>query len=848
MENYNPKIIEGKWQKVWDEKEIFSTPEETSKNKKYYILEMFPYPSGNIHMGHVRNYTLGDVLARFYISNGYDVLHPMGWDSFGMPAENAAIENKVSPKSWTIENINNMRAQLKRIGFAIDWKREISTCSSEYYKHQQKFFIDFFNKNLAYKKDSTVNWDPVDKTVLANEQVIDGKGWRSGATIVKKKLSQWFLRISDFSDELINDLEQLKDWPDKVKYMQNNWIGRSFGAEISFKLSGQKSKGVVKVFSTKPETIFGATFIALSFEHPLANEFTKDPSFVNFKSKYKETLSKNNNETTEKIGYKTNFFALHPFIENKKIPVYFANFVLMEYGTGAIFGCPGHDERDYEFAKKYNIEIIQIMESKNSNEKYSLPVLNENNSKIINSSFLNNLNIKDAREKILNQLTEKKIGIKKTKFKLRDWGISRQRYWGCPVPILYREDGKIIPVSENNLPVELPEDIDFSVAGNPLDKHPTWKYTKCPQTGLNAIRETDTLDTFVDSSWYFLRFCDPQNIERGFSEEKIKKWMPVDQYIGGIEHAILHLLYSRFFMRSLKKCKYNVPKEPFKSLLTQGMVCHETFKTYDNKWIEPNKVFKHKDKYFTKDGTEVTKGRSEKMSKSKKNVIDPENIVNKYGADTARLFMMSDSPPERDLEWSEEGIKATWKYLNKIYSFLKNKNFKFLVDDDLTIDSDEKYKFLIKETHEVIKNYTEDIKNYKFNSAVAKIREFSNKLFSNEKMPEKIYNYTWSIFLRLIYVFTPHFSEELCDLQKSNTSICNCDWPQHNDDYLNKKNINLVVQVNGKKKTLLEVPINLGKRDVEVLLKKSQKTKDIFHLKIKKIIFIKDKIINFVVG
>ena len=369
MENYNPKIIEGKWQKVWDEKEIFSTPEETSKNKKYYILEMFPYPSGNIHMGHVRNYTLGDVLARFYISNGYDVLHPMGWDSFGMPAENAAIENKVSPKSWTIENINNMRAQLKRIGFAIDWKREISTCSSEYYKHQQKFFIDFFNKNLAYKKDSTVNWDPVDKTVLANEQVIDGKGWRSGATIVKKKLSQWFLRISDFSDELINDLEQLKDWPDKVKYMQNNWIGRSFGAEINFKLSGQKSKGVVKVFSTKPETIFGATFIALSFEHPLANEFTKDPSFVNFKSKYKETLSKNNNETTEKIGYKTNFFALHPFIENKKIPVYFANFVLIEYGTGAIFGCPGHDERDYEFAKKYNIEIIQIMKSKNSNKE-----------------------------------------------------------------------------------------------------------------------------------------------------------------------------------------------------------------------------------------------------------------------------------------------------------------------------------------------------------------------------------------------------------------------------------------------------------------------------------------------
>ena len=848
MENYNPKIIEDKWQKIWDEKEIFSTPDNNSKNKKYYILEMFPYPSGNIHMGHVRNYTLGDVLARFFSSNGYDVLHPMGWDSFGMPAENAAIENKVSPKNWTIKNINNMRAQLKRIGFAIDWKREISTCSSEYYKHQQKFFIDFFNKNLAYKKDSTVNWDPVDKTVLANEQVIDGKGWRSGVAIEKKKLSQWFLKISNFSDELINDLEQLKDWPDKVKFMQNNWIGRSFGAEISFKISDEKSKSVIKVFSTKPETIFGATFIALSFEHQIADEFTKDPNFVDFKNKYKETLSKNNSENTEKIGYKTNLFASHPFIENKRIPVYFANFVLIEYGTGAIFGCPGHDERDYEFAKKYNIEIVQIMESKNYKEKSPLPILNENNSRIINSRFLNNLNIKDAREEILNQIEKKKIGIKKTKFKLRDWGISRQRYWGCPIPILYREDGKIIPVSENNLPVELPEDIDFSVTGNPLDQHPTWKYTKCPQTGLNAIRETDTLDTFVDSSWYFLRFCDPQNKERGFSDEKIEKWMPVDQYIGGIEHAILHLLYSRFFMRSLKKCNYNVPKEPFKSLLTQGMVCHETFKTSDNKWIEPNKVFKNKDKYFTENGTEVTRGRSEKMSKSRKNVIDPKNIVNKYGADTARLFMMSDSPPERDLEWSEEGIKATWKYLNKIYSFLKKKNFKFFVGDDLTIHSDEKYKFLIKETHEVIKSYTEDIKNYKFNSAVAKIREFSNKLFSNEKMPEKIYNYTWSIFLRLIYVFTPHFSEELSDLQDSNTSICNCDWPRHNDDYLDEKEVNLVIQINGKKKTILEVPINLEKSDIEVILRKSEKTKDIYDLKIKKIIFIKNKVVNFVVG
>ena len=848
MEDYNPKIIEEKWQKLWNEKKIFSTPKSNFKKKKYYILEMFPYPSGNIHMGHVRNYTLGDVLARFYISNGYDVLHPMGWDSFGMPAENAAIENSIKPKEWTIRNIKKMRAQLKRMGFAIDWKREISTCSPEYYKHQQKFFIDFFKNGLAYKKDSTVNWDPIDQTVLANEQVIDGKGWRSGATIIKKKLSQWFLKISDFSDELIDDLEQLKNWPEKVKYMQNNWIGRSLGAEISFQIIPAKSKQVIKVFTTKPETIFGASFIALSFEHPLADELMEDPDFIDFKSKNKETLSKDNKKNVEKIGYKTKFHAEHPFIKNKKIPVYFANFVLIEYGTGAIFGCPGHDERDYEFAKKYKIEIIQIMEPRKLNEKKSLPILNQNDCIIINSDFLNGLDIKNARKEILNQLEIRKIGLKKTKFKLRDWGVSRQRYWGCPVPILYREDGKIIPVSKDDLPITLPDDIDFNVSGNPLDTHPTWKYTKCPETGLNAIRETDTLDTFFDSSWYFLRFCDPNNDKKGFSSENIERWMPVDQYIGGIEHAILHLLYSRFFMRSLKKCNYNVPKEPFQSLLTQGMVCHETFKTSDNKWIEPSKVFKNKNKYLTEKGDEVLKGRSEKMSKSKKNTVDPEVIIKKFGADTARLFMMSDSPPERDLEWSDEGIKATWKYLNKIYTFLRKKNFKFFPNDDLFSDSKDEYKFLIKHTHEVIKSYTDDIKTYKFNSAIAKIREFSNKLLSNEKMPEKIQNYTWSIFLRLIYVFTPHLSEELSDLDKQSMSICSFSWPKYNENYLSQKRINLVVQINGKKKILFEVPFNLNEKEVQKKLKSSEKTKRIFSLKIRKVIYVKNKIINFVVG
>ena len=674
MKKYNPEIIEKKWQNYWAEKRIYKSKADKTK-KKFYVLEMFPYPSGKIHMGHLRNYTIGDVTARFYKLNGFNVLHPMGWDSFGMPAENAAIENNVNPKDWTENNIKSMKSQLMRIGLSIDWEREISTCDASYYKHQQKIFIEFFKNGLVYKKDSFVNWDPVDKTVLANEQVIDGKGWRSGAIVEKKKLSQWFLNISKFSEELLGDLNQLENWPEKVKLMQKNWIGMSEGAEIKFKIS--QSKLSIDIFTTRPETIFGASFIALSVEHPLSSQFLDDEKFLEFRNKCLK-MQETKDSVQEKIGFHTSLFAEHPFIKNEKIPIFFSNYVLINYGNGAIFGCPAHDERDYHFAKEYNIPIKCIIKGK---EK-ELPYCETNETDIlINSEFLNEKNIKKAKETIVEKIEKLKIGRKCVKFRLKDWGVSRQRYWGCPIPIIYRKDGEILAVEDSELPIKLPNDIKLKSTGNPLENHPDWKKTKCPKTGMDAIRETDTLDTFFDSSWYFLRFCSPISSREPFEDEDISYWMPVDHYIGGVEHAILHLLYSRFFVRALKVCGKKLPKEPFKKLITQGMVCHETFRTKDNKWIEPKNVIKEKGTYWTNRGSktiEVIKGRSEKMSKSKKNIVDPDSIVFTYGADTARLFMISDSPPERDLEWSIDGIKAMNKYLEKIYDLLSSK-FKFTV-------------------------------------------------------------------------------------------------------------------------------------------------------------------------
>ena len=843
MDYTNPKLIEKKWQNLWLSNKIFSTNQ--NKTKKFYVLEMFPYPSGKIHMGHLRNYTIGDVISRYHKNNNFNVLHPMGWDSFGMPAENAAMENNLNPKVWTEQNIENMRDQLKSIGLSIDWDREISTCNEEYYKHQQKIFIDLYKAGLIYKKDSYVNWDPVDETVLANEQVIDGKGWRSGAVVEKRKLSQWFLKITNFSKELIEDLNKLSDWPDKVKTMQKNWIGISEGAEIIFKVDGLEK--LITIYTTRPETIFGASFIALSVEHELSSFFKKDKKFLSFKKECLKSQSLRE-ENNLKISFNTNLFAKHPFTQ-KKVPIFFSNYVLMDYGSGAIFGCPAHDKRDFDFAKDNGLEIIKVIEKVNDSMK--LPYCEiEKDCRVINSLFLDGLNIEKARTEVIKVIVEKKIGGKKIDFKLKDWGISRQRYWGCPIPMIYREDGKILPLTEGELPVKLPSDVDFKKTGNPLINHPSWKFTTCRKTGKQALRETDTLDTFFDSSWYYLRFCSPKNKLNAFDEKETNYWMPVDHYIGGIEHAILHLLYSRFFSRALKKCGYNIPKEPFKKLVTQGMVCHETFIDNEKKWVEPSKVLKRNDQfYYMKNGelSLLKKGRSEKMSKSKKNVVDPDSIISIYGADTARLFMISDSPPEKDLEWSMEGIKATFKFLKKIFIYLYG-NFFFTIK--LNSKTLEKIKNSEKDSYDLsqktIKEFSEDIINYRFNTSVAKLREMANHGLKN-KMSIELKNYYWSIFIRLLSIITPHFCEELAQKAGLKNFLINVEWPKFDKLIVKSEQINLVIQVNGKKKLVIQVPSNLSESLVIEIIKKDNKIPPSYYLDAKKVIFIKDKIINFVV-
>ncbi len=839
--SYNAFEIEKKWQKYWSDKNSYES-NINFKKKKFYILEMFPYPSGRIHMGHLRNYTIGDVIARYQKSLGYNVLHPMGWDSFGMPAENAAIENKLNPKTWTEKNINNMKEQLKSIGLAIDWKKEISTCSVDYYKHQQKIFIDFFKNKLAYKKDSYVNWDPVDQTVLANEQVIDGKGWRSGAEVVQKKLSQWFLKTTKFSVNLLNDLEKLDNWPVKVKLMQENWLGFSEGAEIEFELINCGLKKI-SVFTTRPETIFGASFLAVSIDHELSKFFISIQKFLEFKSLCLEKQKNKNDD--DKIGYLTGIYAKHPFINELKIPVFFTNYVLLDYGNGAIFGCPAHDKRDYDFANKYSLDIKKIISQDSNKEEVNQPYENVTPKDImINSDFLNGLNPIEAKEKIIKKIMDKKIGKSKSEFKIRDWGVSRQRYWGCPIPIIYREDGEILPVEESELPVTLPDDIDFSKPGNPLESHPTWKYTTCKKSGMKAIRETDTLDTFFDSSWYYLRFCSPNSEKEPFKKKEIAYWMPVDQYIGGIEHAILHLLYSRFFCRALKFCGYDVPEEPFKKLLTQGMVCHETFQTIDNKWIDPIEVVKKENNYFLKSGETLIKGRSEKMSKSKKNVVDPDIIIRDYGADTARLFMISDSPPERDLDWSIEGIKGTHRFLKKIFDHL-HQSFKFnLVFNYKSLVGDEE-KRIYNLLNKTILEFSDDIKKYRLNNAVAKLRELSNNLIKINKSTE-FFNYSWSIFMKLISIITPHFSQEMAFIGGLKKDLSDIPWPAVNNKLPTSKEVKIVVQINGKKKYLIPANENTTKDELIKIIKNDKAYQSIEVKNFSRVIFVQSKIINFV--
>ena len=718
MDRYNFKVIEEKWQSYWIKNKNFSVKREKER-EKFYCLEMFPYPSGDIHMGHVRNYTLGDVLARYKSMNGFNVLHPMGWDSFGMPAENAARENNLHPAEWTRKNISVMKKQLKKLGLSIDWDREISTCEPEYYKHQQEFFLDLYDKGLVYKKENYVNWDPVDQTVLANEQVIDGKGWRSGAIVQRKKLSQWFFNISKFSNELLDGLKKLDKWPDKVKTMQSNWIGKSFGCEINFKVENDNKFKEIKVFTTRPDTLFGLSFLALSVDHPLSENYKSNEDFLKFKDDCAKTgTTEESIAQAEKLGFKTNLFAINPFNSEEKVPIYFANFVLMDYGFGAVFGCPAHDQRDLDFAIKYNLQIKTVVKPKDfkgnfkvDKEAYTGP------GELINSKFLNGLKVpEDSILKTIDIIEEKKIGNKKINFRLKDWGISRQRFWGCPIPIAYDDKGNAVKIPKKRLPIKLPDRINLNVKGNPLDHDEDWK--KIEIDGKKYTKETDTLDTFVDSSWYFLRFCSPNEKEHGFNEEDINYWMPVDQYIGGVEHAILHLLYSRFFMQAIGFKNNNFKFiEPFSGLFTQGMVCHETYKDNNNKWLNPNEVFSEDGKtYYLKKNKnlKVKVGPSESMSKSKKNTIDPEDMILNFGADAVRLFVLSDSPPERDIQWSDKGMNAAYKFVNKLWLLhqvvlkkIKNQNNQNAVDTTSA------------KINSFVAKITKSLENFNFNVIIA---------------------------------------------------------------------------------------------------------------------------------
>ena len=844
MSRYNFNLVEKKWQNYWEKNKSFKAKVNPSK-KKFYCLEMFPYPSGKIHMGHVRNYTIGDVLARYKSLQGYNVLHPMGWDSFGMPAENAAKQNNLDPKKWTEENILNMKTQLKKLGLSIDWEREISTCNKDYYKHQQIFFLELYKKKLVYRKENYVNWDPVDETVLANEQVIDGKGWRSGAIVERKKLSQWFFNISKFSQNLLDGLEKLDNWPDKVKTMQKNWIGKSFGCEIDFKIEGDLPVKNIKCFTTRPDTLFGFSFLALSIDHEVSKYFKDNQDFLTFKEECSKTgTTEEAIAVGEKIGFKTNLVAVNPLKPDQKVPVYFANFVLMDYGFGAVFGCPAHDQRDFDFAKKYDLEIKTVVRPDDKDEKFK--VLNEAYSGsgiLINSDFLNGLKVpENSIIETIKILEKKKLGKKQINFRLKDWGVSRQRYWGCPIPIAYDDNGKPHTIPKSMLPVELPENIDLNVKGNPLDNQNKWR--EITIDGKKLFRETDTLDTFVCSSWYYLRFCSPNETEYGFKKEDIDYWMPVDQYIGGVEHAILHLLYSRFFMQALShnNNSFNI-LEPFNGLFTQGMVCHETYKDPDDNWVSPEEIENIEGKkYLKRDKTKaVVVGPSESMSKSKKNTIDPENIIANYGADSARLFILSDSPPAKDVQWSEEGIVSSFKFIQKLWKLNEkivneiNKGHKEDFDNEI-----------VKYTNKYLKRVHDNLENFSYNKIIANLYEMYSFL---NKQIEKTYTKPTLIenYQKILITMTPilpHFANECLSM----IEVKNFKWPQYDDTMLKEEVIKIVIQINGKKRGLIQTKPNINEEKLFEIIENDEKImKFLIQKNIKKKIYIKDKLLNIII-
>jgi leucyl-tRNA synthetase len=793
MARYNAKESEKHWQGEWAERGTFVTSNDSDKPKAY-VLEMFPYPSGRIHMGHVRNYTMGDVLARFRRAQGYNVLHPMGWDAFGLPAENAARDKGINPRDWTYENIATMRAQLKQMGLAIDWTREFATCDVDYYAQQQKLFLDFYDAGLVYRAEADVNWDPVDMTVLANEQVIDGRGWRSGAPVERRKLAQWFFKITEYADDLLDALDHMERWPEKVRLMQKNWIGRSEGLRFAFDLSnGEK----LDVFTTRPDTLFGASFVAISPDHPLSAALAKtDPKVQAFIEECRRIgTTEAAIETAEKMGFDTGVTAAHPFDTAWKLPVMIANFVLMGYGTGAIFGCPAHDQRDLDFANKYRLPVLPVVVPEGEDPK-TFKVGTEayvGPGKLANSRFLDGLAVDDAKAEVATRIEAQGRGTRTVNYRLRDWLVSRQRYWGCPIPMIHCPTCGIVPVPKESLPVELPADVRFDVPGSPLDAHPTWKHTTCPKCGTAATRDTDTLDTFVDSSWYFVRFCNPK-FAQPVDPKAAGYWLPVDQYIGGVEHAILHLLYARFVNRGLHKLGYVAVEEPFAGLFTQGMVCHETYKGHNGEWIAVDEVEKRAGKaYFKGTDTEVIVGRSEAMSKSKKNGIAPETIIDVFGADTIRWFMLSDTPPERDIEWTNDGAEGSWRFVQRIWRLIDEADA--LPAAGTRADGASELR---RATHRAIAAVTDDLQNLRFNRAVAQVYSLANAIGAGGNGPDQ--REALETLVQLIGPMMPHLAETCWQALGHTAMIVDTPWPKADPTLVKSDTITIAVQVNGKRR------------------------------------------------
>lgn len=840
---YNAREAEAKWQDAWRQHQVFDTPAPNGK-PDYFVLEMFPYPSGNLHMGHVRNYTLGDVVARFRRAQGYNVLYPMGWDAFGLPAENAAIQRGVHPGDWTLSNIAAMREQLKSIGLSYDWAREVITCTPDYYQHEQKFFLEFLKRGIAYRKEAVVNWDPVDNTVLANEQVIDGKGWRSGAPVERRTLNQWSLKITDYAEALLNGLETLTNWPDKVRVMQEKWIGKSSGALVRLALS---NGGDIEIYTTRPDTFYGMSFVAMAPEHPLAQALAKtNASAAAFIQECSALgTSEEAIEKAEKKGFDTGLKVVNPFTGTQH-PLYIANFVLMGYGTGAVFGCPAHDQRDFDFATKYSLPITPVISGTPEPQTEAFV----EDGALMNSPLFDGLSVADAKEKAISEIEKMGIGTRKVNYRLRDWGISRQRYWGCPIPIIHCDACGIVPVPENQLPVTLPKDVTFDKPGNPLEHHPTWKHVDCPSCGKPARRETDTFDTFFESSWYFACYASGGGAH-GIDRAQAKRWLPVKQYIGGIEHAVLHLLYSRFFTRALKDCGILDVEEPFAGLMTQGMIGHATFKNAQGEWVYPADVAKDDaGNWSMLDGSgPATMGRSEKMSKSKKNTIDPRAMIDAYGADSARLFMLSDSPPDRDLEWTDAGIDGAWRYLQRLYRLVVE-NHDALRFPTTAADVGGDALAVRKQTHKTIHAVTSDIEHFHFNKAVARIRELTNvleKLDLTSDANKAVFTEAMHAVVHLIGPFLPHLAEQLWSEMGGEGLIAARNWPVADAALLVDDTVTVAVQVNGKLRTTLELAKDLPKEQAEAAALAHPSVQSAMEGKqLKKVVVVPNRIVNLV--